>query len=90
MPAAAKALPLRTCVGCRARAVKSELARLVVVDGRAVVDLAGRLPGRGAYVHLTEECVTAAVSRKALNRAFRGQVDTSSLSDWPNQSPLGA
>jgi predicted RNA-binding protein YlxR (DUF448 family) len=55
-------------------APKGELLRLALVGGRVVADREARLPGRGAYVHPREECVTAAVSRKALPRAFRRRV----------------
>ncbi|MEO5920556.1 MAG: YlxR family protein, partial [Pseudolysinimonas sp.] len=43
--------PVRTCLGCRQRAPRSSLLRVVARDGRAVVDTAARLPGRGAWVH---------------------------------------
>ncbi len=49
-------MPRRRCVGCGRIASKSELVRLAVAgdgDGRprrAVIDSAGTLPGRGAYL----------------------------------------
>jgi predicted RNA-binding protein YlxR (DUF448 family) len=63
--------PVRTCVGCRERAPKTTLLRVVVVDGQLVVDPAGRLPGRGAYVHPDPRCVDLAEKRRALPRALR-------------------
>ncbi|HEY4267760.1 MAG TPA: YlxR family protein, partial [Galbitalea sp.] len=63
--------PVRTCLGCRQRAPRSSLVRLVARDGRVVVDAAARLPGRGAWVHPAPECVASAVQRKALGRALR-------------------
>ncbi|MFC7732758.1 YlxR family protein [Actinomadura keratinilytica] len=42
-----RAAPLRTCVGCRVRTAKSELLRLVAVEGVIVPDPRGRMPGRG-------------------------------------------
>lgn len=67
--------PVRTCLGCRQRAAKQELVRLVwdlassavVVDGRQV------LPGRGGYVH--PGCADALVKRRVLGRALRRAVD---------------
>jgi uncharacterized protein len=51
MPARAVREPERTCVGCRRSRPKNELIRLVrSADGGAIVDVAGRAPGRGAYV----------------------------------------
>ncbi|MCG5211750.1 YlxR family protein [Streptosporangium sp. KLBMP 9127] len=66
-----QAAPLRTCVGCRVRTVKSELLRLVLVEGVIVPDLRGRLPGRGASLHRNLGCLELAERRRALPRAFR-------------------
>ena len=63
--------PVRTCVGCRRRAPQGDLLRVVCVEGRLVPDPERRRPGRGAYVHLSRECVTAAIARKAFGRALR-------------------
>lgn len=46
---------------------------------RAVLDPFRRLGGRGAWVHPTRDCVTAAVRKRAFNRAFRAAVDTEDL-----------
>jgi uncharacterized protein len=62
---------IRTCVGCRTRAVKSDLLRVVAVDGIIVIDPAARLPGRGAYLHPSEECLERARRRRAFPRALR-------------------
>jgi predicted RNA-binding protein YlxR (DUF448 family) len=60
------------CVGCRGRAGKRELIRVVRrPDGRVVVDPAGREPGRGAYLHPESQCWAQAVKRGALSRALR-------------------
>ena len=67
--------PVRTCVGCRKRAARRELLRLVVgsVDGRPVVlpDPTGSAAGRGAHLHPTTACYELAVRRKAFARALR-------------------
>jgi predicted RNA-binding protein YlxR (DUF448 family) len=63
--------PLRTCIACRQEGLKPELVRLVrSPDGRAVVDLAGRAPGRGAYLHRAEDCIETARKRRNLERAL--------------------
>ena len=75
--------PVRTCLGCRQRAPRSSLLRVVARDGRAVVDTAALLPGRGAWVHPDPGCVRAAVRRSAFGRALRTTLtDTSDLSEW--------
>ncbi len=62
---------LRTCVGCRARAVSTELLRVVIVEGTLVPDLRRRLPGRGAWLHPDLDCLRIAERRRAFPRALR-------------------
>lgn len=69
--------PVRTCVGCRVRAAKADLLRIVVAGDEVVADPQGRLPGRGAYLHRHRECWELAVRRKAVLRALRAPVGTS-------------
>ncbi|WP_369232921.1 YlxR family protein [Streptomyces sp. R21] len=77
----ARACPERTCVGCRERAAKSDLLRIVAVEGECAPDLRGTLPGRGAYVHPALVCLDLAVRRRAIPRALRvpGPLDTAAL-----------
>jgi len=66
-----RAEPVRTCVGCRSRAAKSELLRVVAVEGSLVPDPRGRLPGRGAHLHPAADCLAMAERRRAFGRALR-------------------
>ncbi|MFC8080739.1 YlxR family protein [Streptomyces sp. NPDC057137] len=77
----ARACPERTCVGCRERAAKSDLLRIVVVEGACLPDPRGTLPGRGAYVHPASFCLDQAVRRRAFPRAFKvkGPLDSTEL-----------
>ncbi|MFE9927756.1 YlxR family protein [Streptomyces sp. NPDC005533] len=77
----ARACPERTCVGCRERAAKSDLLRIVAVEDECVPDPRGTLPGRGAYVHPAVVCLDQAVRRRAFPRALRsaGALDTAEL-----------
>jgi uncharacterized protein len=68
---APRGVPERTCVGCRGRAPKAELLRVVVHEGSIVPDPAGSAPGRGAYVHRDPACVDRAVIPGAMARALR-------------------
>ncbi len=73
--------PVRTCVGCRTRASRSALLRVVVIDSVLVLDERAVLPGRGAWVHETSECMDAALRRRAFVRALRvsGPLDTQTI-----------
>ena len=62
---------VRTCLGCRARADTSVLLRVVAVGGEVVPDPSATLPGRGAWVHPTVQCVESSVKRRAFGRALR-------------------
>ncbi len=63
--------PLRTCAGCREVTAQTDLVRLVVMDGKLILDSDRRLPGRGAYLHPRSECGQIAIQRRAFNRSFR-------------------
>lgn len=66
---------MRTCVGCRERDQRSALLRLVLDASahqpRLVADVGACLPGRGAWVHPTAQCLELAERRKAVPRALR-------------------
>ena len=65
--------PVRTCVGCRATGPRQALLRVVVDPGAnvLVVDVARRMPGRGAWLHPDPHCLELAVKRRAFGRALR-------------------
>ncbi|MFI5004126.1 MAG: YlxR family protein [Solirubrobacterales bacterium] len=78
-------MPRRRCVGCGRIAPKPELVRLVAThessgrSRRAVLDLAGTLPGRGAYLCSVDgartapnpDCLRLAERRRGIPRALR-------------------
>ena len=76
---------VRTCIGCRERADKSTLVRVVCVkeSTTSVVtpDLSGSMPGRGAHLHPDARCLELATRRKAFGRALRieGPLDLTAL-----------
>ncbi|MDN3443367.1 YlxR family protein [Microbacterium sp. APC 3901] len=77
--------PVRTCVGCRTRAPRAALLRVVAQDDILIIDERGVLPGRGAWVHPTPECMDAALRRRAFGRALRasGNLDTRIIEQHP-------
>jgi hypothetical protein len=97
-------MPHRRCVGCGRIAPKSELLRIAAVgeregrSRRAVLDSAGTLPGRGAYLcrgdrdgEATGEpaagCFALAARRGGVARALRCAVMLTL--DEPGASPKG-
>ncbi|MGA2163454.1 MAG: YlxR family protein [Solirubrobacteraceae bacterium] len=80
-------VPRRRCVGCGRIAPKPELLRIAVAcdaggrSRRAVIDPAGTLPGRGAYLCKAgaattpnHECLRLAERRRGIARALRSAV----------------
>src|SRR5688500_16614266 len=82
--------PVRTCIGCRKRAAKSELLRVIAgsdAHGHPVVvpDPDGTAPGSGAHLHPTSGCYDLAVRRKAFPRALlrKEKISEGGLSSAP-------
>ncbi|MEX0913598.1 MAG: YlxR family protein [Demequina sp.] len=63
--------PVRTCVGCRGRAPRSVLVRVVLDGSQAVVDPSASRSGRGAWLHQDPDCLAQALQRRAIGRALR-------------------
>ena len=78
---------MRTCIGCRVRSAKSDLLRVVAAGTALVPDPRGRLPGRGAHLHPTPDCLALAERRRAFGRALRlsGPVDVTPVQEWVSQ-----
>ncbi|MFC4829669.1 YlxR family protein [Agromyces aurantiacus] len=78
--------PVRTCIGCRSRAPRSSLLRVVAQQSRVLADESAVLHGRGAWLHPTLECFRLAQRRRAFGRALRvtGELDTSDLENRLN------
>ncbi|MDE6208319.1 MAG: YlxR family protein [Lachnospiraceae bacterium] len=67
-----KKIPMRKCTGCGELKPKKELIR-VIKNGNSEVmlDLTGKMNGRGAYVCRSMECLTKAVRTKAIERSLQ-------------------
>ena len=64
-------IPQRQCMGCRERADKRSLIRVVrLTDGNVTLDFSGKLNGRGAYICPKMECLQKARKSKALERSL--------------------
>ncbi|MGN7948100.1 YlxR family protein [Microbacterium sp. 22215] len=77
--------PVRMCVGCRTRAPRAALLRVVSQNETLIIDERAVLPGRGAWVHPTPECMDAALRRRAFGRALRvsSDLDTRIIEQYP-------
>lgn len=66
----------RMCVACRHRfLLENEQLRFALAkDGTIGFDIKGILPGRGAWVCASRDCLVKAVQRKAFERAFDAAV----------------
>lgn len=68
--------PLRMCVVCRKMKTKSSLLRVTKKDGEFLVDVSGKLPGRGAYICKDGDCCEKFEKQKSFERAFKGALPT--------------
>jgi uncharacterized protein len=74
--------PQRTCIGCRKKAPRSELLRLVAEGSGStavLVDERRRMAGRGAWLHPSEACLALAVKRRAFGRALNGATGSAAV-----------
>jgi uncharacterized protein len=56
-----KHIPQRTCIGCQTVLPKKALIRIVRSEEGVKVDLTGKAPGRGAYIHGVRSCWEKAI-----------------------------
>lgn len=70
-----KKIPLRKCTGCGEMKPKKELVRVVKTpDDEVLIDLTGRVNGRGAYICLNTECLKIARKSKRIEKSFQMQI----------------
>jgi uncharacterized protein len=66
-----KHIPMRTCVACKETKPKRELLRVVrKPDGHVLLDAAGKVSGRGAYICARLSCWEVALKKKRLEQEF--------------------
>jgi uncharacterized protein len=67
-------VPLRQCAGCGRRDEQARLARFALRDGHVAWDRERRVPGRGAYLHLEDECLTRFTRQKPFVRGLKASI----------------
>ena len=62
-------IPMRSCVVTREKLSKQELLRIVrTTEGNIVLDISGKINGRGAYIKKDIEVLDKAIKSKILER----------------------
>jgi len=75
-PSRRRAVPQRTCVGCRTVKAKREMLRVVrTLAGTVEIDPTGKLAGRGAYLCRQASCWEQALKRRSLDHALKVALD---------------
>ena len=73
-----KKIPMRSCVVTREKLPKNELLRIVrMPDGNVVVDITGKLNGKGAYIKKDITVLEKAKKSKILEKMFETVIDDS-------------
>ena len=63
---------MRQCVGCGEMKSKKEMMRILkTAEGDIVLDVTGKMNGRGAYLCKTEECLKKARKNRGVERSFK-------------------
>lgn len=65
-----KHIPARTCVVCRVKAEKRALTRIVRGADQLMIDMTGKMNGRGAYICNNSSCWEKAIQSNVLDRAL--------------------
>ena len=67
-----KKIPMRQCVGCGEMKSKKEMMRILkTTEGDIVLDVTGKMNGRGAYLCKSEECLKKARKNRGVERSFK-------------------
>jgi Predicted nucleic-acid-binding protein implicated in transcription termination len=75
-------IPMRMCMGCREMKPKKELVRVVrSPEGVVSLDMAGKKPGRGAYVCPDADCMKKAIKQKQIERMLECKVEPAVLEE---------
>lgn len=70
-----KKIPMRSCIITKEKCAKQDLIRIVKTpDLKIVVDITGKLNGRGAYLKKDANVFEKAKKSKALDRIFETNV----------------
>lgn len=70
-----KNVPLRKCIACGENKSKKDLIRIVKnSDKDIIIDMTGKVNGRGAYICVNPTCLEQIKKNKKLSRTFQVEV----------------
>lgn len=70
-----KKIPLRKCLGCGENKSKKELIRIVKTpEDDILIDLTGKINGRGAYICNSKECFNKAIETNKISRSLEVKI----------------
>lgn len=71
-----KKQPLRKCLGCNSMKPKYELLRIVKNKNQEIlIDVNGKLQGRGAYICKNDLCLESARKMRRLEKTFKNTIN---------------
>ena len=76
---------MRRCIGCMTSYPKDEVVRLVEADGSLVIDLTGKMNGRGAYLCRSLDCLELAMKKRRFSYALGISMSTDDLNIFKNE-----
>lgn len=85
---AKKHRPQRSCVVCREKKDKRDLVRLVFAHDSLVMDIRGKMQGRGAYLCRAAKCWQQAAAAKQMSRALRRELSATDREYLRQMTPL--
>ncbi len=63
-------VPMRMCIVTREKLPKNELLRIVKSGDEVLIDLTGKINGKGCYLKKEKEVIEKAIKRKTLDKAL--------------------
>ena len=67
-----KKVPMRQCVGCGQMKSKKEMMRVLkTAEEQVVLDVTGKMNGRGAYLCKEAECLKKARKNRGIERSLK-------------------
>jgi len=77
-----KKIPMRMCISCKEMKQKKQLIRIVNNKEKGLlVDLSGKISGKGAYICSDDKCLNKLKKTNYLNKVFSQEVDAKIYED---------